>query len=308
MAERPEEERLSPPIVPDAEASVTAHRWRYPPPPRLWPLWCLVLLLCMALGGFAYLAWLERQAMLEEVHRLEGQLSNVHARFDTLDDERLGGVDTLEARLETLADNQRSLRERVEEQERLLDSVRQASVDDSELASLTQRLDDLSAGLDTLESVVTATRNSLDALERAGDEGRAALATRLSGLDAAQRRHDERLENTEENQTAIRQTQRDHERRLEHTEDTHAELRQAQRELEERVAAIPTLDPDRQQRLEQELETLISTVEALEEQRNNDREALEALRSRLNSSEAALTELRQNQVALSARLEALQGP
>ncbi|GGX79153.1 hypothetical protein GCM10007160_03020 [Litchfieldella qijiaojingensis] len=299
MAERPEEERLTPPIVPDADASITAHRLRHPPPPRLWPLWCLILLLGMALGGLAYLAWLERENMLGEIRRLEGQLSNVHARFDVLDDERIGGVDSLEERFDSLADDQRSLRERVEEQERLLDSVRQASIDDSELASLQQRLEALGDDLETQGAVVDAIRDSLDALERAGEDGRAVLATRLSGFEAAQRRHGERLGDMNEALSMLRETQ-------DGLRETQGALREGQRELEEQVAALPVMDPQRLQELERDLATLAGSVETLQEQRNTDREALEAMRGRLTSNQAELTELRQNQVALSASLEALQ--
>ncbi|EPC04394.1 hypothetical protein L861_03470 [Litchfieldella anticariensis FP35 = DSM 16096] len=291
MAERPEEERHTPRIVPDADASIAAHRYRYSSSPRVWPLWCLIVLLGLALGGLGYLAWQERQGMLEEIRRLEGQLSNVHARFDAFGDNRTGAVDSLEGQVESLIDDHRSLRQRVEEQERLLDSVRETGIDDSELEPLQQRLNELGEAIDSQKALIAAIRTSLDALERAGEDGRAFLATRLSGFESAQQHHSERLDNMAETLGTLREAR-----------DT---LRRGQRELEERVDDLPVTDPERLQGLEQELASLTRAVETLEEQRDTDREALEAIRGRLSSSQAQLTELRQNQVALSASLEAL---
>lgn len=292
MAQRPEEERISPKIVPDAEASITAQRHRYPPPPRLWPLWCLIVLLVIALAGVTYLMWRERTAMSDEFRRLEGQISNVHARFDVLDDERSDNVDSLDEQFESFLESHEALRERVEEQEQLLDSVRQASIENDELEPLQQRMEGLSDTLSTQESLIVAFRESLDALERAGEEGRAALGARLLGLEQSQERNGERFATIDERLETLRETQQ--------------ELRRDHRELEERIAEIPTVDPERQERIEQEMDALASALETLEEQRDTDREEMEALRERLSDSRSELTELRQNQLALDASLEALQ--
>lgn len=292
MAQRPEEERLSPKIVPDAEASITAHRQRQPPPPSLWPLWCLIVLLTLTLAGVIYLAWQERTNMHGEIRRLEGQLSNVHARFDVFDDERTDNVDSLDEQFESLQESHQTLRERVEEQEQLIDSVRQASIEGDELAPLRARLETFEDTLTTQESLIKALNESLDALERAGEEGRAALGGRLLGLEKAQERDTERFATLTE--------------RLHILREAHEELRNEQRTQQARLDELPEFDPQRLEGIDEALDGLAGSLEALEEQRDTDREELESLRERLSESRSELTELRQGQLALDASLEALQ--
>ncbi|QTF91122.1 hypothetical protein [Halomonas sp. BM-2019] len=173
MAERHDDRPQTRPIVPDPDASLSPYRLRPPPPPRVWPLWLLLLALLGAVGGGGYLAWEERQRLEGELARLSGELSNIHARFDTA----LGEGETLE-RIES----------------RLTALERRDEAHDGLLAVLEE---DLASGL---EAMLAATQVSLAALERAGAEGRAALADALeaqgddlAALVGERRRDRERL-------------------------------------------------------------------------------------------------------------------
>ncbi|QJQ96652.1 MULTISPECIES: hypothetical protein [Halomonadaceae] len=282
MAERPEEKRFSSPIVPDVDASLTAQHLRHHHrQAAVWPLWCLILLLMAGIGVMAYWIWEERLAMQQELSRLEGQLSNVHARLDGFSSVEEGDLDDLSDEMATLSSAQQAMRERLEEQEELLDSIRVASVDEQAVASLAGRVDSLGEELANLEAVVSSVRVSLDSLEQAGDDGRAALAARLGSLDEALSRQETHWEEV-------------------------AALRERQQALEASLDERPRFSPETVQALEEELEQLASTIEALVSQRESDDEALTSMRGRLGSAQAELTEMRQSLLANSAQLEALQ--
>ena len=202
MAERHDERRHAGPIVPDPTASLSAHRLRQPRAPRLWPLWLLLLLLMAAMAGAGYLAWEERERLSREVERLQGELSNVHARFDAT----LGEGESLEAMESRLA----ALERRDQAHDGLLGVLEEdleagLARHDERLAGLQERVTRIGEAAATREAMLAATQLSLDALERSGAEGRAALASTLEGVEgsldaqqAAYRRHSERLDALEQ--------------------------------------------------------------------------------------------------------------
>ncbi|MDX1466180.1 MAG: hypothetical protein R3215_10815, partial [Halomonas sp.] len=102
MAEHPDDRRHPRPIVPDPDASLSAPRPRHPAPPRVWPLWLLVLLLIAAGAALAWAGWQERVRLQAELSRVSGELSNVHARFDA-DEGRGEALEALQTRLDELA-------------------------------------------------------------------------------------------------------------------------------------------------------------------------------------------------------------
>ncbi|MEQ5802147.1 hypothetical protein [Halomonas sp. H10-9-1] len=280
MAERPEPRRYAGPIVPDPETSLTAHRPRYPQPPRVWPLWWLVLMLSGALGTMGWFGWQERQRLEVEAARLSGELSNVHARFDAT----IGEGDAL-ARQGARLD---ALERQVATQERRFGVV------EEDLAAGLERLEGLidrqetrlsrmGEAAATREATLAAFQDSLDALERTGEEGRGALAGRLGLLGEAHERHDRRLAELQAQAIdgdaleALRERQADRQ----------AELRSRLEALQARVAS------------------LADTLEGVDEAREDDRQQQDALRQRLVALEAEAGELRRSQLALSARLEAL---
>ncbi|NAW34908.1 hypothetical protein [Halomonas alimentaria] len=287
MAERPEPRRYAGPIVPDPEASLTAHRPRYPEPPRVWPLWLLVLMLVGALGAMGWFVWQERQRLEAEAARLSGELSNVHARFDAAIGQG-DGLERLEARLDAL-ERQDASQERhfgVVEEDLAAGLERLEGMIDRQEARLT-RMGEAAA---TREAMLAAFQGSLDALERAGEEGRGALGGRLDLLSEAQEQHDRRL--TELQEQAIDETALD-------------ALRERQAAVEESLADGQAEQRSRLEELQARVASLAETLEGVDEAREDDRQQRDALRQRLSALEAEAGELRRSQLALSARLEAL---
>lgn len=291
MAERPEDRRYSRPIVPDPEASLAGHRHRYPDPPRVWPLWLLVLVLVAALGALGWFGWQERQRLQAELTRLGGELSNIHARFDATMGEG-DSLEQLEARLDDLTARDQVQAGRFE----ALREDLEVGLDD--LASRQQaqgeRLTRIGEAAADREAMLEAFQASLDALERAGDEGRASLAERLDGLveehQQDERRLDERLAaleaETGQGQALTR-------------------LEEARDELARRLDRHEQAAERERESLQARLDELGETLEAGNAARDDEQERMDALAERMRSLEAELGELRRAQLALSARLEAL---
>ncbi|APX93088.1 hypothetical protein BWR19_09185 [Halomonas sp. 1513] len=292
MAERPEERRLSSPIVPDVNTSLTADHLRHPRSARLWPLWLMLVVLLAGLAGLAYAAWQERLQLQRELDRLEGQLSNVHARFDGFDDEQDSELEPITERLGAVAEGQQALRDRLEEQEQLIESIRVASAEDEAVEQLAAQHATLSEDMASLESLVGVVRQSLDALEEGGEQARAALGSRL-----------ERLESRVDEQAPALASLSDEwgelEPRLERLEE-------AQQALATRLDEQPAFDPQRLDQMVDDLDALQASLEQLDAQREDDQQALTDLRESLSSTRGELTELRQSQLATSAQLEVIQ--
>lgn len=282
MAERPEDSRFPRPIVPDPDASLSGHRSHAPPPARLWPLWLLILLLLLALAALATAGWWERQRFEQRLARLGGEVSNVHARFDAQEGrgealdairERLAALEGLETRL----DERRETRLGAWEEEHLTPLAEAQSALEARLATLEE---DAEVRDTTLEAV----RSSLDALERAGQEGRAALRERLATLAEGRQATQSRLTRLEDERQATR-----------------ARLAGLQTKLEENADAAAS----RLEALEAGMAALDNEVEALTGAGEDDRGRVASLEARLADMQTELRELRQSQLALNAQLESL---
>ncbi len=278
MAERPDAPRYSRPIVPDPDASLSAPRWRQPPPPRLWPLWLLVVVLLAAGAALAWAGWQERARLQAELARVSGELSNVHARFDANEGQGEAFA-TLQSRLDELANLEAELDAVIDQRLATLETQREQRLAPLEEAieALESRLASLADEDDNLAAIVDATRNSLDSLERAGQQGRAALRERLAALEAAREAESQRREILD---TALTE--------LEQRLDDQGEALQSQGTA-----------------LEEQLSALQADVEALEVSRDDEQQRIESLGNRLREVESGLRELRQAQLAMSAQLEVL---
>ncbi|MFG6137038.1 hypothetical protein [Halomonas sp. B23F22_10] len=201
MAERPEDSRQPRPIVPDPDASLGGHhRSHAPPRTTVWPLWLLILLLTAALIGLAYAGWMERQRLEQQLTRLNGEISNVHARFDAS-----------EGRGELLSEIQTRLDELVGLEDQLQDTLddrvteRLSDWQDENLAPQAQAQSALEGRVATLAEdgevradTLAAVRDSMDALETASREGRSALTERLAALESTQQGEAERQQALDE--------------------------------------------------------------------------------------------------------------
>ncbi|RAR60314.1 MULTISPECIES: hypothetical protein [Halomonadaceae] len=280
MAERPEEERLTH-IVPDVNASLGGQARYAPPAPRLWPLWCLILLLAGALGGFGYLAWQERLNLKADLRQLQGQLSNVHARFDGFDANRGGNLERFENALDVLGEEQGQLVQRLNEQETQLADFRDTLSGNDDSDALVARLNAQADRQDNLQAVLDATRTSLDALESNGDDARAALAARLDVIKSDTTALNDRLD---EVAAKLSQTE--------------------QRQSAQEVVSASLMSSTRS--LETDQDALAARVDELATGRDEAATSREALLKRLDEHRAQLTELRQSQLAISAQLESLE--
>ena len=297
MAERHDERRHAGPIVPDPTASLSAHRLRQPRAPRLWPLWLLLLLLLAAMAGAGYLAWEERERLSREVERLQGELSNVHARFDAT----LGKGESLEAMEARLV----ALERRDEAHDGLLAVLEEDLGErDERLAALQERVMRIGESAATREAMLAATQLSLDALERSGAEGRAALASAIEGVEASvdgqeevHRRHAERLDTLEAGLAALTEESV--------ANDALEALAAEQEALAQRLRRVEEQGPASIAHLEERLAALGGELEALAEARDDEAQEDDALVARFAALEGEIGELRRTQLALSARLEAL---
>ncbi|WP_168012946.1 hypothetical protein [Halomonas salinarum] len=280
MAERPDEERLTH-IVPDVNASLGGQARYAQPAPRLWPLWCLVLLLSGALGGLGYLAWQERLSLQQELRQLQGQLSNVHARFDGLDANRGGNFEQFENALDVMGEEQGQLVQRLNEQEAQIANLREDMSGSTEIGTLDTRLDEQADRQENFQAVLDATRSSLDALERNGDDARAALSARLDVVKSDTAALEERMNTLAE--------------KLTQTE---------QRQSAQEVVSASLMSATRS--LEKDQDDLASDIEESATEWDQAESTQEAIQQRLEDYRAQLTELRQSQLALSAQLESLE--
>lgn len=306
MAERHDERRHAGPIVPDPTASLATHRLRQPRPARLWPLWLLLLVLLGALGGGGYLAWEERERLSQEMERLRGELSNVHARFDAA----LGegeSLEALDARLVALEHRDDAHGGRLAALEELEEEYAASLAEhDERFATLQERLRRIGETTATREAMLAATQLSLDALERSGAEGRAALSSAIEGVEASiegqeevHRRHSERLAALEAGLSALT------EESLARQSAVSDALEALAAEQEALARRIEEQDASSNARLEERLAALGSELEALADAGDDETRREDALVARLAALEVEVGELRRAQLAVSARLEAL---
>ncbi|MGQ7248385.1 hypothetical protein ACUN9Y_13750 [Halomonas sp. V046] len=282
MAQPPDNGPSARPIVPDPGDSLSGGRRRYPPPPRVWPLWLLIVVLMGVMAGGGYLAWQERERFQQQVSELRGELSNVHARFDT--EQGQGDVlGDIQRQLKALDQGDRSLAAQLQALDERLggelaetaETVQQRRYQmEQEWQDERHELDErLGALMDTL----SATRTSLTAVEQTGDNARDALASRLARQDDAREAFAGRL----------------------------ASLTTRVDEVVTRLdSRLSQLTP-RLETFEQTLDSLNDDVEAVAQSGEDGRERLAALTERADRLAAEVTDLRQSQLALSAQIEAL---
>lgn len=309
---RPPERR---PIVPDPDTSLTRARRPSQPMPRLWPLRLMVFLLVMALGAVTWIGWQERQRFDEQWRQLSGELSNVHARFDA-EEGRGDRLEGIESRLSTVENRGESLAARTANLEVEVEQV--ADIDESRLDDLNDRLEGLVGQLETVaeeaayrDALLSATQVSMNALERAGEEGRQALATRIETVADSSERIAERLSEWQANFDELSDIRQDVRATL--TEELAERDEHYQALIEQELVAIDERAQAREAELISQLEGVTerlgvfnNELEGLATGQQEHQETVSGLQNRLTAMEAELIELRQTQLALSAGLEALQ--
>ncbi|MHB0775504.1 hypothetical protein [Halomonas sp. WWR20] len=318
MAHRPDSTRLGP-IVPEREDGAQPTRYTKvnntatSRTPHVWPLWVLTLLLTagMGVGGYAY--WQQREAW-------QARLEGMNQRVETLQ-ERIAATDNiLDASGASLRDELDRLRSDLEASQAVIGSLDQRVVDTEQLRpeALRASIDALEKADATRQATLVSLQESMQALERLGEEKRGLLSERLEGVAATQSRQSEQLEDIAERQAAlaslaekVEEQQTAFESLMSQTERLEAQvsargdrlddLGSAQEAIVARLdslEAAPGQDSAEVARLEERLETLASSDESLQTRMTN-------LDDNVQQLERSLRELRQAQTAMSASLESL---
>ena len=263
-------------IVPDVDQSLTAQHLRHRKGPTLWPLWLCLLLIIALLGTAAAGLWYERERLLSELHRVSGEVSNVHALLDSGDTDVQDTVTFVQAQMSTLFQEQEqlsiALNDTREELYSLLTMNEDMASSDS-INSLLQQLNQLNEQAELRDSQLMAMRESLDALEQTGTSGRQNLIEEVSHLEQL----------TEQRLSVV-----------------DSQLNSMRSDWEEQLSA-------QRNAIEARFEELASSVAEVEAPA--DQQALAALEQewsqRLNSLESDVRQVRQAQLAFSAQLEML---
>lgn len=267
-------------IVPDVDQSLTAQHLRYRKGPTLWPLWLCLLLIIALLGAAAAGLWYERERLLNELHRVSGEVSNVHARLDSGDTDVQDAITFVQAQMSTLFQEQEqlsiSLTDTRAELYSLLTMNEDMASSDS-INTLLQQLAQFEEQAALRDSQLLAMRESLDALEQTGASGRRNLVEEVAHLEQL---NGQRLSALD------------------------SQINNVSSEWDEQLAAQRDAIEARFDDLEASLAASMVDLDT-----PADQQALETLEQewsqRLNSLESDVRQVRQAQLAFSAQLEML---
>ncbi|WP_087105452.1 hypothetical protein [Halomonas citrativorans] len=265
-------------IVPDVGQSLTAQHLRHRKGPLVWPLWLGMLLLCALLAGAAVALWFERERLLTELHRVSGEVSNVHARLDSGDTDVQDTIALVQAQMTTLFQEQEQLSVAlINTREELYGAL----TDDEErpsnemMTSFNQRLSQYQEQAALRDRRLAAFSTSLDALEQAGISGRQNLVEEVNHLEQTTA---QQLTSLEEQVNQLNQT--------------------VTGQMEEQIAAFS-------ERFNQ-LDTQLNTLQLASFSPSDEVEAFEEQWSqRLSALESDIRQIRQAQLAFSAQIEML---
>lgn len=267
-------------IVPDVDQSLSARHLRHRKGPRLWPLWLVVIVIIVALGVAAAGLWYERERLLNELHRVSGEVSNLHARLDSGDTDSQDTLTFVQAQMVTLFQEQEQLAMVVtntrEELYGLL-TANEELVSNDAVSSLSQSLEQLREQASLRDGQLAAIRTSLDALEQAGTSGRQNLLEEVSHLE----------QSTAQSIAVL-------ERQLASESDQlEAEFTRWREEANERLSTLASAIEDLSS--EDTLAVSQASLDELEQQ----------WLQRINTLESDIRQVRQAQLAFSAQMEML---
>ncbi|MCK0768615.1 MULTISPECIES: hypothetical protein [Chromohalobacter] len=198
MSERSEGTRQEPRIVPERDtdpiaegrldsrprrASSGTRRRRT----RVWPLWCLTLLLIVALAGITSFYWQERQAW-------QTRFSNLEARQNSLTDRLDATGSSLDASGDSLRSELDRLRSQLDASRAVIGNLENKVSELEDGTGASSALEDLRDRQDTQQTLIAAQQSSLKALESTGEDARATLSSRLESLSSRQEEQGSGLE------------------------------------------------------------------------------------------------------------------
>lgn len=261
-------------IVPDADQSIASQHVRHRKGPSLWPLWLCLFVLFGLLVVAAFGLYLERERLQEELQRVSGEVSNMHARLDSGDSDVQDTLTFVQAQMSTLFQEQEQLSIALTDTRNELYDVlteNEGTIASDTLDPLLERLDEQRERAALRDSQLAAIHASLNALEQAGTSGRTSLAEEIAHVESQSQQALEALE------TSVAALAND---------------------IDERFDARDAEQQEQWSRLEAALSEL--------EGASGDHEALEGqLSQRLSELENDVRQVRQAQLAFSAQLEML---
>lgn len=267
-------------IVPDVDQSLTAQHLRYRKGPRLWPLWLVMTVIVIALGAAAVGLWYERERLLNDLHRVSGEVSNLHARLDSDDTDTQDTITFVQAQMATLFQEQEQLAMVVTNTRQELYGLLTANeelVSNDAVSSLSQSLEQLREQASLRDGQLAAIRSSLNALEQSGTSGRQNLLEEVSHLE----------------------------------QDTVQRFAVLERQLAAESDELEAEFTRWREAVDQRLSTLSSTVETLSTTESSaaSQASLDALEQQwaqqINTLESDIRQVRQAQLAFSAQMEML---
>ncbi|UYF98367.1 MULTISPECIES: hypothetical protein [unclassified Halomonas] len=263
-------------IVPDVDQSLGAQHLRHRRGPRLWPLWLVLLLVIALLAALAAGLWYERERLLDEVRRVSGEVSNLHARLDSSDTDVVDSVSYMQAQMTTLFQEQEQLAVRLTNTREELYGLLTDGEDTVSLEAIDELRETLTAQREAAElneRQLKAVRSSVSALEQAGTAGRQNLLEEVASLD----------QNTAERVAAL-------EERLGRERVTlDNQLIELRNDLDERLDELAEASQNAETGIDQQ---------ALER-------ATASLNERIRALESDVRQVRQAQLAFSAQMEML---
>lgn len=266
-------------IVPDVDQSLTAHHLRHRRGPRLWPIWLILMLLILLLGAAAAGLWYEREKLLDEVHRVSGEVSNLHARLDSGDTDAQDAITFVQAQMTTLFQEQEQLAIALTNAREELYGVltdNEELVSNEALDTLSQQMAQFQEQAALRDRQLAAMRTSLNALEQAGTSGRQNLVEEVSHLEGVLT---QRIDTMERQVVSDRTAMEDQFRTWQET---------AEQQMAQLSAAVSEVNT-------QETPASQAALTALETQWSQ----------RLNTLESDVRQVRQAQLAFSAQMEML---
>ncbi|WP_404345910.1 hypothetical protein [Vreelandella venusta] len=266
-------------IVPDVDQSLTAQHLRHRRGPRLWPIWLILMLLVLLLGAAAAGLWYERERLLDEVHRVSGEVSNLHARLDSGDTDAQDAITFVQAQMTTLFQEQEQLAIALTNAREELYGVltdNEELVSNEALETLSQQMAQFQEQAALRDRQLASIRTSLNALEQAGTSGRQNLVEEVSHLEGVLTQRIDTMERQVVSDRTAMEVQ----------------FREWQEEAEQQIAQLSSAVSEINT---QEVPASQSELTALETQ----------WAQRLNMLESDVRQVRQAQLAFSAQMEML---
>lgn len=195
-------------IVPDVDQSLNAQHLRHRKGPALWPLWLAVMAIIAVLGATVAGLWFERERLSDELNRVSGEVSNMHARLDADDSGVKERLNLIQAQMNTLFQEQEQLSVALKNAREELFSLIPASEDmvsADAIETLLREVEQQQAQAQLRDSQLAAISASLNALEQSSDSTQEHLAEEIEQLAEQSNEREETLDDLRQSLDVLEQ-------------------------------------------------------------------------------------------------------